>query len=526
MKESLKLSLQILINSKKYMCSIIITSFLCFAYFVQHIGIGIDDLTIERYIGENYFLYQGRFITWLLDYITTFGGKAYSNFFSEMIGIMVYVIYIVVVSGIIFFLDGRKNECIKINMVIVFSCLSISYPLICEGMFCGGLMREWAVGALCAAIAWWLSYSQKDKGILFSSVLIMMSCACYESAITVYVSLIFIYYVIRMESGESLELKKVGKDLVRYSVPCILGVILAKGISWAIIMTLPVNEAASAAAANTLFGGWRRENALKQVIMECLTNFAMDGLWYYPILVLLIVMLLFSVWGIVSVKKTKSALLCLSYIGLIASLFIMTVLMGKGAPYRVCTNFSMVVGFGFCMLYLKTIGKHKIIQVIVGTFLVYIFINQINILNYKYELDWRRAECEANEIKKVGNYLEQSEIEKPVVFVGEYDLPYDITRRIIMPENVHKSLEDTLEKVCRKKITIERGNIVSSITWGIRAFGEVNTELLKLFSYYGYDIQQGTEEMFQEASVIEPSMESWPNKNCLRDMGNYYVFKW
>lgn len=102
MKESLKLSLQILINSKKYMCSIIITSFLCFAYFVQHIGIGIDDLTIERYIGENYFLYQGRFITWLLDYITTFGGKAYSNFFSEMIGIMVYVIYIVVVSGIIF----------------------------------------------------------------------------------------------------------------------------------------------------------------------------------------------------------------------------------------------------------------------------------------------------------------------------------------------------------------------------------------------------------------------------------------
>ena len=61
------------------------------------------------------------------------------------------------------------------------------------------------------------------------------------------------------------------------------------------------------------------------------------------------------------------------------------------------------------------------------------------------------------------------------------------------------------------------------LPWGVTAFGEVNTELLKFFSHEGFDFKQGTEEMYDEALVYAKSMESWPQLGAIVDMGEFIL---
>lgn len=87
-------------------------------------------------------------------------------------------------------------------------------------------------------------------------------------------------------------------------------------------------------------------------------------------------------------------------------------------------------------------------------------------------------------------------------------------------ENVEQS-SDFSDEYSNAQIT---ETIVNSyITWGVSAFDEVNTELLKFFSYHGYELKQGTKEMYQEALVYSEDMPEWPCSGSIVDKGEYII---
>ena len=390
------------------------------------------------------------------------------------------------------------------------------------------------MGEICCEIAWYILYNKvndskkyKFREFIFSSVLIMIACSTYEAVVPVYLTLFFIYLILRLQ--DSPNLKVTAYQCVAFAIPLGMGFILNTVLKQITKIFLPTNMVACLVAANHLGEGYTQPDALISLFEKYIVKYGIMGIWYFPITVLVVCILILAIlWVCDVVKQRKFLLVSFVYLGMIFSLLFLSMIMGDCAPYRTCTNFAMFVGFVFGLLYLRTY-KNSSKWIWMYLFMIIVLINQINDINYWFELDYRRWEQEENTIEKVGSYICANNLEKPIVFVGAYELSEEIYERIRIPQSafdrINKSYEDWTDRSLLKNRKKAEG-ISSVIDWGINAFGEVNTELIKLFKYSGYDVKQGTEEMYREAEQNTGDMESWPNKGCIKDMGSYYIFKW
>ena len=78
------------------------------------------------------------------------------------------------------------------------------------------------------------------------------------------------------------------------------------------------------------------------------------------------------------------------------------------------------------------------------------------------------------------------------------DIVKSIYEKTAYPSNKGEFEKDFLlfadnDTKVERLLKINETNVASYLTWGVEAFGEPNTEVLKFFSYLGYELKQGNE---------------------------------
>lgn len=77
-----------------------------------------------------------------------------------------------------------------------------------------------------------------------------------------------------------------------------------------------------------------------------------------------------------------------------------------------------------------------------------------------------------------------------------------------MYDTIHKVIgsRESIYFADQYGIPVAQTDNESVISWGVYAFKEVNTELLRYFKYLGYDFIQGSKEQYDNGSLIAETM--------------------
>lgn len=525
------------IMTPSYITPLLITLFLSYGFFLTHFAISIDDLSNDRYLFGELFA-QGRFASTILMHLLRFSDPVSYRWTLDLVGVMLYGLSAVFFSALFDLVSKSKLKTISNT---IFSCLYVSYPL-CSELF-GYLGTTLSIGSamIMTACSCYLVYKAINDNlkilIVPASLLLLVITSLYESVISVYVCLVFAILLLQYQQNRNRfpHLYAVIKEGLLYAVPLVVGMILELFISKSLIILLdliPSNHAET----EIMYGTFGIFKSLRMLFFRfCREYFAMS-LWYLPIATFSLFFLVFLILGIVDCIKNKSLLPLVFYAGVILSLLSMSLILGYCAPYRIGQVFAFFVGFSGFLLSKRIIaGKRgRKTRFVVFGFIFLLVFYQASDLSHWFELDYHRYEEERDVVKQVGYTLSsQFDISKPVVFVGEYQLSNYIQNKIMVhtadPKvaflNTIYPLY-TLDYDNQYYRKIQQTNVSTYITWGEHAFGEVNTELLKFFSYCGFDFKQGTREMHDQAVEKSKTLPSWPNKGSIVDEGSFILVNW
>ena len=155
-----------------------------------------------------------------------------------------------------------------------------------------------------------------------------------------------------------------------------------------------------------------------------------------------------------------------------------------------------------------------------------------------FYVDYMRSEEEKSIMIAVGDDLTKNyDISKPVIFTGDYTLSDEILDYKFIREGtilysvIHTTVHTILqsEENCdidkAEGIPAGQADNSSVISWGIYAFNEVNTELLRCFEFWGYNFVQGTPEQNAEAKIIAEQMTPKQSSYEIIDTEDFIVVK-
>lgn len=557
------------LNNKPYIISLSACIVAAYLFFVTHYSISIDDLSRERYILDGYIAAQGRFTGMILSVLFDFFGL--NTGILELFGIL-----FLAASAIVFCLsfDCVYTTANKLPQIL-FSCFFVTFPLHAEVFIYAGCTLSVGAGLFLCAVALWLVLQEAKKkvfskgtvkNLVAATFLLIIPASWYESVLFVYYSAVFALLVLKLFThSEPGEFKF--KDFITFglyfAVPLVAAV-LSEYLFQTVVLKVWDTDIQSEALNNIHIGNIFSFQGLITLAGTCYKRWIVPMFYYFPITVFGCAVLVSSVLFLVLACKRKNIKYLLAFAGLFSGTVINSLLLMQGAPYRISQAVSFFVAFTvFIIMVLLPNNKgiyQKALRSTVSAVLIVVCVNQITEINYWFNLENIKYENERQAIEQIAYILDsQFDNEKPVVFVGEYTFEGDLKEKTELQKDdfgykVIASTKDILYKICdklegktlsqdgahenkiavaiRKFLERDEGNTTyiipqalckSYITWGVDAFNEVNTELLKFFSYIGHDYIQGTEEMYEEALLKAESQPAWPKQGSISDEGEYIV---
>jgi len=515
-----------------FLLPLLIVAILCFGYSVTNSTVGIDDLERARYIGEgNVMLAAGRFgmVLWL--YLTSL--VDYFPYVEKVIA--VGLLLVSAVNFCIVFMRATEN---KMNQIVytIFSCILISYPLINEIweysganlVVCGGYLL---VSFLLIIMLGNLN-EKKFRNVMTASVLLMIVVAGYESLVSVYIFGVFALLLLRFLYGSSRdkEMKPIWRDGLLFSVPLLVGVALRVVVHGVILAILNLSFISNGATTISYFTAGIIPS-LQSLLSNITLDYILNGLWYFPITILLFCEAIAIIMMIVLTVKHRKIGILFCFSGLFFSIIILSLIQGVCSPYRACQVFAIFVAF-ILMLFTQVILQSNHVKLIKnGTLLVVALLclyQSVN-LNQWLALNHLRSEEEANVVRTVGYELASNyDSKKPVIFTGEYSISDGIMNYCIIPKNdwrwdFYKSVRFSTNDKVPDKMKFVQTNINSVISWSAVAF-EGQTSMKKLFNYYGFDYILADFKLNEEATkYARNNMPAWPQKGYIFDNGNYII---
>lgn len=286
---------------------------------------------------------------------------------------------------------------------------------------------------------------------------------------------------------------------------------------------------------------WFNENicyVFKILIKTIFFNYGIRAIFYLPIAEYLGAAVINISMAVAYLKK-KQYEKCFLWLMLGLSTIFFSIVQGEATPNRVIWQvFAVYVSF-IIMLILdyiyKNMSKVKNCAIALSMLLI---IWQISDLNTWQFVNYMRNKEENRVICMIGEDLERNyDIKnKPVVFVGKYKLSENILQythvkynssKYIFAQKVMNILPLNLEY--QKQYLDDYGyqfnetGANSVITWGTKAFQEINTELLKHFRINGYVILQGTDDMYQRGCQRAQDMQVWPEEGSICEEKDYIL---
>lgn len=516
-----------------YSISLIVCTIATYGYFLTHYSVSIDDLSGDRYFYGELFA-QGRFTNTILYHL--FGFIDNSPWISDLIGLTLLAI-----SSVVFCIIFDKYISFKNNIPkMIFSCLLVSAPIFSELFSYNGTCFTIGGGFLCVALSlYMLTLGLETKNyrfIILPAILLAIVASWYESLIIVYIDAVFALLILKyIQSKEKLKFKPIVIDGLYFVIPLFAGIF--SEYIFQIIFLEVFNIQRSVNAPNSIAWFANGNTDLFSIIKSLIGNYVIAGIWNKTIAILIISMFISVVLCFYYWIKKKNFLLTLLFACLVFTNFILSFVSGRHMAYRMCQSFAFFTAFIFLLLFWTLDHSNKslvyIFRKAISVLAIYFIVLQVSTSNYWYFWDYQRYQEEATVIEQVSNTLVQNyDISKPVVFTGQYELSDNILNHSHIKKGSfsYKFIDKIGTRIGMTSPSGEYARQISQtivnsyINFGMTSFEGDNTELYKFIRFHGIDyLEQGTAEMVEEARKLAKNMPQWPQKNSIRDVGNYII---
>lgn len=517
---SLKQGFKKFLLNPLYIFPVLISTILCYAYYLTHETVTIDSLSSDRYY-HGLLVAQGRLTATIIE--NYLGFEHLPIAVENIIGLICFILGATVFC-IIF--DKAKPQC-NVLPYTFSTCLYITFPLMNEYfMFKGSVLTT---GGSILLVSFALYFALKIKNliasILISSIFIFFAYSWYESFILVYIGAVFLLLILLADGKKSQ--KELFFNGFWLAPTLFLGFSLEEIISNAIINICNITQDNN----NAVGTAWLSSSAtLKSFFYDFVYSFVSKIFCYAPFTILFIFLAVAFVLMILQTKSTKKPILIFFYLGLALTVFFLSIYRGTELAYRTEQGIPFYIGAITLLLSSKIINSNgkKALKIIASLSLVIILTVQICSSNYWYHVNVLRDKEEKQVVCNIAKDLEKYDKNKPVIFIGYYQLSDNIKDKYaVKKDSVAGRIINYTSKKAKKSYAYAacQTSISSYISWSICPFSSANVELKKFFNSCGYDFKLGTNEQFKEATKKYINIPSYNDSGYILDAGDYIVVK-
>lgn len=517
---SLKQGFKKFLLNPLYIFPVLISTILCYAYYLTHETVTIDSLSSDRY-------YHGLLVA---------QGRLTATIIENYLGFEHLPIAVENIIGLICFILGATVFCIIFDKAkpqsnvlpyTFFTCLYITFPLMNEYfMFKGSVLTT---GGSILLVSFALYFALKIKNliasILISSIFIFFAYSWYESFILVYIGAVFLLLILLADGQKSQ--KELFFNGFWLAPTLFLGFSLEEIISNAIINICNITQDNN----NAVGTAWLSSSAtLKSFFYDFIYSFVSKIFCYAPFTILFIFLAVAFGLMILQTKNTKKPILIFFYLGLALTVFFLSIYRGTESAYRTEQGIPFYISAITLLLSSKIINLNgkKALKIIASLSLVIILTVQICSSNYWYHVNVLRDKEEKQVVCNIAKDLEKYDKNKPVIFIGYYQLSNNIKDKYtVKKDSAAGRIINYTSKKAKKSYTYTacQTSISSYISWSIYSFSSANVELKKFFNSCGYDFKLGTNEQFKEATKKYINIPSYNDSGYILDAGDYIVVK-
>lgn len=479
------------LKDKKFMIVLILVAILAYGFTLTNFSVGVDDLSLDRYVSDTYILSQGRWGTFLIYNIL--GIREFTPFWLDFVTLGVIVLTAIFMCA---FLKRISNSKFKNSSYIIFSCGFISCPVISHFFVYQPTKLTVAISNLLVAIVLAIMYEnfidKKNKSLsLISILLLTFSVSMYEACAQTFLVLVFISIFIYLHFNKEAKLKDLASFYIKAIVNLIVSIIFYFFIKCIIIKVLALLNLKKVNYANN-------QNVVK-LVLECkswiitkkvLLNKYVTLFSNNIFRIFMGISLVGFIISILEYKKEKRYIIYLMII--LCNLLLMLFLCGN--LYRVC--YSWAITTGFVLLYINESVEKKqfniLFTIIIG-FVILIQTRMMNQIFYNDNFEYKREVIYAT--NTIDELLQiDSSLNKPILFVNEKFTFFTYS-------DIRKNY----------------------LEWGLNAFDENCTELVKFFSHLGYDINIVKD--YDSAFEIYEKLDEEIKKQNIIELEDFVVVK-
>lgn len=389
---------------------------------------------------------------------------------------------------------------------------------------------------------WLVTDALEDRRILKvipAIVLLILSISWYETVAPVYLCAMFLILLLREDNGDGKGMKSFLLRILAYIGVLLAAIVLEELIAGGIVLALGLHNEEYA----NNYVCWSLKDGLPGVfkwlvrLIRLIAAMLYSGRWYYPIGLTEVMLAALLIMGIVHAVRKRSAVVFLCYAGMMISAVALDLYRGDLSSMRMNQCWGLVTAGAACaalnLLRPREASAHgfpkwayRCLCVVLGAL---VFSEAIETDRW-LELNEERFQVEVHTCEAIGDRLnrEFDVREKPVVFLGQYQLPAAITERTgfdYRDEDIWTYSNLAGHGGWFVVPQYPQNTVDSYIAWGMDAFSEGSTELLLLFHQLGYDFRQGTPEQRSLGWELARDMDAYPYGEYIREFDDFIAVK-
>lgn len=553
-------------ENRLFMGILLLAAVGAYGYKVTTVTIGIDDTPSQYYFEEGLIAIVGRWVLFLLNKIISLA--EFVPFVTDFAAVLLLVAAALVWTTLFY---SVLEEKVPMVGYAFFAAVFISCPLISE-VFTYFLHNGIAIGYLCCGISlccvrkWQESRSGKSRWqqahigyMALAAVFLWIAMGCYESFMILWLAgLVLLLLTERISLGTQRK-DQTGKRGIFFTLVGGAVTALAAMILRSLMIVVLTNafhleylqgEAVQRSVTEML--GWMLQpgamGELSMILKRMFLLYGVFGYAYLPIRMFVLSTGVIAVVSLVRVIRGRDLWTLVLWPASYVAAFSLVFIEGKATLYRSAQFLPVFCGYGALLFtygiwsLTERVGqgmRRKLILGVRGIAVAMLFVitwNQCMDMTKWFYIDEKKYEAAVKTADQIALDLEKNfDTSKPVVFTGNYEIPYSIIKDAYVSYNsatyykmkrmADRIDPDLLDKYNRgsKGVWVAQTPSLSVIDWGRYAFDN-DEELVKFFAMHGHELvalQDGS--LYAEAEQESLNLPEYPQEGYIVDKGDYII---
>lgn len=504
------------IKDVRFILPMLVSGFAAWWIFFGKEMVCIDGLADERYNG-GVLIGQNRVTSTI---VTKFFMPEAVYDFMDFAGLLTFFCGIIVFCIIL----KRVYNPQTVIPYVAFSCTYLTFPLLLEYFEFTAMSAGFCTLGVAVSLYLVASGDKPLRALIIPSVIMMFVISWYEAFMLPYITITALILILALKYN-NLSQKAVFEQGMKFALPLVFGCVMKIILGYAVMAALNVKANYFAVKGSSWTDGISFADFAGSMLMLWFSKI----FCYLSFTVVFIALIIAVIMAIKDSARLKKPMFLLLYGLMILTIFVFSVYYGVGMIYRAEQAFPAFAAAIMFLLF-SGIGKkekvRKNIAVIIAALLIFA---QCQATSYWSDVEQKRYLEEKQVAENITQQLIAEDlIDKPVVFIGEYELSDNIKNKVFMKKDsvagriYTKGMSMTKfrpQELYKRSDTLVR----SYLTWGVTAFDEPGAELESFFNYHNLQITVGTEQQYLEAVQNYSSSPAYPDKGFISDAGDYVV---